>query len=148
MDTPQRASRLHLQVDEAIDNLVDALNRRRRALHDDIRNRSTILISDLGGELSARKQELQRLESAKLTLTLLSNGRGVAPEGAIGDLLRGTMCYDEFLAIGDPEMPPAPTIKQLLNVSIPLKMREEILRFGWTPETRDDNPLVYPPKGF
>eukprot|EP01064_Diplonema_japonicum_P025816 TRINITY_DN37243_c0_g1_i1.p1 TRINITY_DN37243_c0_g1~~TRINITY_DN37243_c0_g1_i1.p1 ORF type:complete len:252 (+),score=55.69 TRINITY_DN37243_c0_g1_i1:24-758(+) len=147
-DIPVKAARLHHLIDGVITQIILALNKRRKILHEDIKRRSGTLITALEHELTTRKQELQRLESAKLILTLLSNGRGVAPEGPIGDLLRGKATYDEFLAIGDPEMPPAPTIKQLLNLNLPLKMREEILGFDWTAETRDVTPLVYPPKGY
>ncbi|KAJ9450778.1 hypothetical protein DIPPA_11532 [Diplonema papillatum] len=145
---PTNATRLHVQVDNAVSTLVSALNSRRRALHDDIRRRSSEMIEALEGELTVRKTELHRLDSAKLTLNLLSNGRGVAPEGRIGDILRGKATYDEFLALSMPEMPPAPTIKQLLKLTLPLKMRDDVLRFGWTAETKDAQPLVYPPKGF
>eukprot|EP01062_Namystynia_karyoxenos_P070970 TRINITY_DN66388_c0_g1_i1.p1 TRINITY_DN66388_c0_g1~~TRINITY_DN66388_c0_g1_i1.p1 ORF type:complete len:281 (+),score=94.65 TRINITY_DN66388_c0_g1_i1:73-915(+) len=144
----QRANQLHKQVDIAVADVIHRLNRRRAALHADIKARGKALMDTLEGELITRKQELQTLGSAKLTLSLLSSGRGVAPDGDIGGVLRGEHTYDQFLAIGDPALQPAPVIKETLKLNLPLQLRDEVLHFDWTAETRNLQPLVYPPKGF
>ena len=147
-EAPRKASKLHMQVDTAVTDIISVLNARRKVLHSDIRRRNSTLIKMLESELTTRKQSLQKLESVSLILRLLSAGCGVAPEGSIGDLLRGSVTYDDFLSLNDPDMSPAPNIQQLLKLNLPLKMRDEVLRFDWTSETRDVRPLVYPPKGF
>eukprot|EP00756_Hemistasia_phaeocysticola_P011680 Hpha_TRINITY_DN15136_c3_g5::TRINITY_DN15136_c3_g5_i1::g.129009::m.129009 len=144
----ERAAKLHTEVDRSVTDIVRRLNKRRNALHEDIRARSAQTLSTIENELSTRKDEMQTLRSAKLTLSLLSSGRGVAPDGDIGGVLRGEHTYDEFLDIGDPPLKPAPIMRENLNLSLALQVRDEVLHFDWTPETRNLQPLVYPPKGF
>jgi len=144
----ERAAKLHSEVDRSVTDIIRRLNNRRNALHEDIRSRSAETLNTLETELSTRKDEMQTLRSAKLTLSLLSSGRGVAPDGDIGGVLRGEHTYDQFLSIGDPPLKPAPTMRENLNLSLALQVRDEVLHFDWTPETRNLQPLVYPPKGF
>eukprot|EP00759_Apiculatamorpha_spiralis_P038462 PhF_6_TR37642/c0_g1_i1/m.56002 len=138
---------LHAQVDKDIDAIIELLKAQCKKFHDDVDRRFgevVELVVKEEGECGKEKTQLLTLSNALYAL-VNAKPTDIPPSGAVGEMSRSKITYEDFLAAVDPPIHTPLEIHDKLAVELHVGDVDDSLRRLWW-STISDGMQIYPPK--
>ena len=135
---------LHSYIDEEIDGLLQTLAAKRASLRGEVGAVRSSLLAVLATELGACEAALGRLEEGRRVLGMVSEGAGTS-HSRMGEIIHGTLPYDDFLLEADPPLHAPPRVTEQLLLQLPIRSLQDVCDLvTWTEASMGAAPQIFP----
>jgi uncharacterized small protein (DUF1192 family) len=143
---PAKMDGVHAYIDAEVTALEEVLDAQREQLHADVEDRHARMAELIDAEVARCEAELQAIDDGRDVLEAIASSDGLV-EAEVGQLIHGTMTYDDFWQRADCALHDPARMLHMLRLQLPMQNMQEVCdRLAWTEQSVADAPVVFPAK--